>query len=57
MRAGINTELMEFHEANPLTEIWTSLLFGDFLSYYLAIAYQVDPTPIDAIQNLKKAMQ
>jgi glucose/mannose-6-phosphate isomerase len=57
LRAGINTDVMEFHEVNPLAEIWTSLLFGDFLSYYLAIAYQVDPTPIDAIQNLKKAMQ
>jgi len=57
MRAGINTDVLKFQEVNPLAEIWTSLLFGDFLSYYLAIAYQIDPTPIDAIQALKKAMQ
>ena len=57
MRAGINTDVIKFQEVNPLAEIWTSLLFGDFLAYYLAIAYQIDPTPIDAIQNLKKAMQ
>jgi glucose/mannose-6-phosphate isomerase len=56
MRAGINTDVLEFRETNPLSEIWTSLLFGDFLAYYLAIANQIDPTPVDAIQNLKKAM-
>ena len=56
MRAGINTDVLEFRENNPLSEIWTSLLFGDFLAYYLAIANQIDPTPVDAIQNLKKAM-
>jgi glucose/mannose-6-phosphate isomerase len=56
MRAGINTDVLEFREANPLSEIWTSLLFGDFMAYYLAIANQIDPTPVDAIQNLKKTM-
>ena len=56
VRAGLNTDVLKFQEENPLAEIWTSLLFGDFLSYYLAIAYQIDPTPVEAIQNLKKAM-
>jgi glucose/mannose-6-phosphate isomerase len=56
MRAGINTDVLEFREINPLSEIWTCVLFGDFLAYYLAIANQIDPTPVDAIQNLKKAM-
>jgi len=57
MRAGINTDVLEFKEVDPLAEIWSSLIFGDYLSYYLAIAYQIDPTPIDSIQNLKKSMQ
>jgi glucose/mannose-6-phosphate isomerase len=57
MRAGINTDRLQFQEENPLAEIWTCLLFGDFLAYYLAIAYQIDPTPIETIQNLKIAMQ
>ena len=57
LRAGITTDVLKFEEVNPLAEIWTSLLFGDFLSYYLAIAYQIDPTPINAIQSLKKSMQ
>ena len=57
MLAGINTELVEFKQENPLAEIWTGLLYGDYLSYYLAIAYGIDPTPIDSIQELKKAMK
>jgi glucose/mannose-6-phosphate isomerase len=57
IRAGINTDILKFQEDNSLAELWTSLLFGDFLSYYLAIAYQIDPTPISSIQNLKKIMQ
>jgi len=56
IRAGINTDVVEFKNANRLAEIWSSLVFGDFLSYYLAMMYQIDPTPIDAIQNLKKTM-
>ena len=57
MRAGINTDVIEFKEENTLAEMWSSLVFGDFLAYYLAIAYQIDPTPIDPIQNLKKSMK
>jgi len=57
MLAGINTELVEFQQENPMAEMWTGLLYGDYLSYYLAIAYGIDPTPIDSIQELKKAMQ
>lgn len=57
LREGMNTDVVEFKEESRLAEMWASVVFGDFLSYYLAMAYQVDPTPIDAIQNLKKAMR
>lgn len=57
LRAGMNTDVVEFKEETRLAEMWASVIFGDFLSYYLAMAYQVDPTPIDALQNLKKAMR
>ena len=29
------------------------LQMGDFLSYYLAILKEVDPSPVEAIENLK----
>ena len=43
IRAGINTDAIVFKESHPLSERWTSILFGDYLAYYLAIAYQTDP--------------
>ncbi|HPC10495.1 MAG TPA: SIS domain-containing protein [candidate division Zixibacteria bacterium] len=30
--------------------------FGDFVSYYLAILNEVDPTPVKIIDALKKAL-
>ncbi len=57
MKAGVNTDTLEFNEINPLAEMWTSLLFGDYVSYYLAMAYGIDPTPINAIQNLNERLR
>jgi len=41
----------------PLAHIWTALHFGDYVAYYLAMAYGVDPTPVAALQNLKAALK
>jgi len=41
----------------PLAHIWTALHFGDYMAYYLAIAYGVDPTPVTALVNLKAALK
>ncbi|HBY95159.1 MAG TPA: bifunctional phosphoglucose/phosphomannose isomerase, partial [Chloroflexi bacterium] len=41
---------------NPLSELlWTTYL-GDFASYYLAILYGVDPTPVEPIARLKERL-
>jgi glucose/mannose-6-phosphate isomerase len=29
------------------------VLFGDYVSYYLAILYKIDPTPVKVIDYLK----
>ncbi|HEY60982.1 MAG TPA: bifunctional phosphoglucose/phosphomannose isomerase [Anaerolineae bacterium] len=57
MVAGLNTEVLKFEYEHPLMEMWNSLLFGDYLAYYLAMLYKIDPTPVDAIENLKLAMK
>jgi glucose/mannose-6-phosphate isomerase len=36
--------------------MWTLILFGDYVAYYLAMGYGVDPTPIQALVDLKNAM-
>jgi glucose/mannose-6-phosphate isomerase len=46
---GIGTDSYTGRGEDLLSQIWTSILFGDFLAYYLAIAYECDPTPIASL--------
>jgi glucose/mannose-6-phosphate isomerase len=37
-----------------MAQQWSMLHYGDYAAYYLAMAYGVDPTPVDAIEALKR---
>lgn len=39
--------------ANPLSEMFKVIFFGDYLSYYLGVLNHVDPTPVETINFLK----
>lgn len=39
-----------------VVRMMTALHIGDWTSYYLAINYQTDPTPVDAVENFKKQL-
>lgn len=39
-----------------LSRMFSSIYIGDFISYYLSILYNIDPTPIDRIEYLKKQL-
>ena len=56
MLEGINTDFLDARGDSLLAHIWTLILFGDYMAYYLAIAYGVDPTPIQALVNIKDEM-
>jgi glucose/mannose-6-phosphate isomerase len=32
------------------------VLFGDYVSYYLAMLYKIDPTPVKSIAYLKEQL-
>lgn len=57
MVAGLAVDAVEFNGSSRLAEMWDAILFGDYFSYYLAISYDVDPTPVNALENLKKNMK
>ena len=57
MVSGLCTDKIQVDESDKLSELWRVLLLGDFISYYLAMLYEVDPTPIDSLENFKKAMK
>ena len=56
MVAGMGTDFYKAKGSTRLAQLWTALHYGDYTAYYLAMAYNVDPTPIPAISALKEAM-
>ncbi|MFA5874094.1 MAG: bifunctional phosphoglucose/phosphomannose isomerase [Anaerolineales bacterium] len=57
MVEGLNTDVYEAQGESLLSHIWTTLHFGDYTAYYLAIAYGADPTLVDTLENFKAAMK
>ncbi len=56
MLEGLNTDYVDARGDSALAHMWTQVLFGDYMAYYLAIAYGVDPTPIPALESFKKSL-
>src|SRR5690606_41389922 len=52
-RAGIPATRVEAQGESRLAQQMTAMQFGDYVSFYLAMIYEVDPTPIDDIAWLK----
>jgi glucose/mannose-6-phosphate isomerase len=57
MLQGIATDFVNARGASRLAHLWTALQLGDYIAYYLAMAYQVDPTPVEMIESLKQEMK
>ena len=53
---GIETTFFEMPGSDLFTKMFGTLLFGDWTSYYLALAYGQDPTPVEMVEDLKKAL-
>ena len=56
MLEGLNTDFIEARGQTRLAHLWTTIMFGDYMAYYLAMGYGVDPTPIQALVDFKHAM-
>jgi len=56
MKKGIPTEVIEMESGNYFETIFSALIMGDWISYYLALEYGQDPTPVDMVEELKKLL-
>jgi len=54
--AGVEHEAIKAQGESYLSQIMSAVLFGDYVSYYLAILNQVDPSPVAAIDHLKERL-
>jgi glucose/mannose-6-phosphate isomerase len=52
-KRGIAYETIEARGESPLAQMLSAIHFGDYVSYYLALLYEVDPSPVKVIDYLK----
>jgi len=55
-RRGIACEAIEARGESPLAQMLSAIHFGDYVSYYLALLYEVNPTPVRIIDYLKERL-
>lgn len=55
-RAGVSYQIIDGEGQSPLSQMMSLVLLGDYVSYYLAMLYKTDPSPVKAIDFLKQQL-
>ena len=56
MLEGLNTDVIDARGESIIAHLWTLIIFGDYMAYYLAMAYGADPSEEDAFVNFKRSL-
>lgn len=56
MLEALNTDVIDARGESTIANFWTLILFGDYMAYYLAMAYGADPSEEEAFLNFKRAL-
>ena len=56
-KKGCRVTLIKMQGKSILEKIFSSLLLGDWISYYLALELGQDPTPVKMVENFKEKMR
>ena len=56
MLEGLNTDVIDARGESVIAHLWTLMIFGDYMAYYLAMAYGADPSEEDAFLNFKRSL-
>jgi len=56
MLEGLNTDMIDARGESIIAHLWTLIIFGDYMAYYLAMAYGADPSEEDAFVNFKRSL-
>lgn len=54
---GVDVILLDMQGKSVYAKVFMSILLSDFTSYYLALEYGQDPTPVVMVEELKKLLQ
>ena len=55
--SGAEVQQVEAAGRTPLAQLFSLIMTGDFVSCYLALLRGFDPTPVEAIDSLKRALE
>lgn len=55
-KKGVKVDFIETKEGSLMFRMFSSLLLGDWTSYYLALNYKIDPTPVAMVEEFKAKM-
>ncbi len=53
---GVNVEIIDMEDGDVFYKMFASIAIADWASYYLALEYKQDPTPVDMVEDLKKIL-
>ncbi|MEK9151551.1 MAG: bifunctional phosphoglucose/phosphomannose isomerase [Patescibacteria group bacterium] len=53
---GVEVEMINMPGGSVFEKMFSTILLADFASYYLALAYGTDPTPVDMVEQLKRML-
>ena len=56
-KKNLKSIFIEMLEINPLEKIFNNILLADWVSYYLAQNYKVDPGPVKMVEEFKKLLK
>ena len=54
--SGLSHDFVEVGGNSPIQKLFSTLLLGDWVSYYLALEYGIDPTPVKIVEEFKKEL-
>lgn len=55
-KKGIESVIIDMEGEDVFQKIFSSITIADWASYYLALAYNQDPTPVEMVEELKKIL-
>jgi glucose/mannose-6-phosphate isomerase len=55
-RRGVSCEVVEARGSSRLAQMLSAIHFGDYVSFYLAMLYGIDPTSLEAVTYLKQRL-
>jgi len=52
-KQGVETEVLDINGEGVYDRVFATLALGDWASYHLALLYDIDPTPVDMVEEFK----